>query len=140
MEVSKEILNNIAGNMESGFKCFIHRETLEVVTYRDMDEDLFYMEANPWKEEIKKIKKGKKKYIELANMDSRDSFKVMEEFANTLENNSTKIRLLTALQGKRPFANFKFQVDNSGKYREQWFAFRREKIIEWIQDRLSFES
>jgi hypothetical protein len=105
MEVPKEILNNIADSLEAGFKCFIHRETHEVVEYLDPDR---YPEIDPkdWKEEIGKIKKNKKKFIEIENMDSRESFRVMEEFAESLENSTTKIRLLTALEGHKPFAKF----------------------------------
>jgi len=61
----------------------------------------------------------------------------MEEFVDSLEDNTTKMRLLDALRGKKPFANFKYQIDNSGDYRELWFAFRLEKTIEWIRTQLA---
>ena len=138
MEVSKEILNEIADSLQSGFKCFIHRDTNEVVTY--MDPDQFPdMDLKVWKEEINKVKKNKKKFIEIERMDSSDSFRIMEEFVDTLDDNSTKIRLLTALEGHKPFANFKLQIDNSGKYREIWFAFKQQKTIEWVLDQLNLE-
>ena len=37
MELSKEILNDIAGNLDAGMKCFIHKTTHEVVTIPDED-------------------------------------------------------------------------------------------------------
>ena len=137
MEISREILNDIADSMETGFKCFLHRDTFEVVTYLD-PEQYVEMDAKDWKEAISKVRKNKKKFIEIESMTSSDSFKVMEEFVDSLENNSTKIRLLTALEGQKPFANFKHQIDNSSEYRELWFAFRRQKNIEWVQNQLSF--
>jgi hypothetical protein len=139
MEVPREILNDIADSLEAGFKCFIHRETFEVVTYLDPDR---YPDVDPndWKEEINKVKKNKKKFIEIEDMDSRESFRVMAEFAESLEHNTTKIKLLTALEGHKPFANFKHQIEHSGEYRELWFAFRTEKNIEWIQNQLHMES
>ena len=139
MEVPTETLNDIADSMEAGFKCFIHRETLEVVTYLDPDR---YPDLDPkdWKEEIGKVKKNKKYFIEIEDMDSRESFRVMAEFAESLENNTTKIKLLTALEGHKPFANFKHQIENAGEFRELWFAFRKEKNIEWIQNQLQTES
>jgi len=135
MEVSKEILYDIADSLDAGFKCFIDRQTLELVTYIDPDR---YpgMDPRDWKEEISKIKKNRNKFIEIESMDSKISFNVMEEFANSLENNPTKIRLLIALEGNKPFANFKHQIENSGVYRELWFAFRLEKNIEWVQSQL----
>ena len=137
MEVPREILNDIADSMEAWFKCFIHSDTHEVVTFLDQDR---YPDMDPkdWKEEIGKVRKNRKKFIEVENINSSDSFKVMEEFVYSLENNSTKIRFLTALEGRNPFANFKHQIENSGDYRELWFAFRREKNIEWVQNQLSF--
>jgi len=136
MEVSKEILNDIADNLEAGYKCFIHMDTCEVVTYLNPDQ---YPEMDPkdWKEEIGKVRKAKKKFIEIESMKTFQSFKVMEEFVDSLENNSTKVRLLVALEGKKPFANFKHQIENSGDYREFWFSFRRDKNIKWVQDQLS---
>src|SRR5215208_3334048 len=106
MEVSKEILNEIADSMEAGFICFIHQDSLELVTYPDTDR---YpdMDIKEWKEEISKVRKHKKKFIEIESMESSDSFKVMEQFVDTLPDSVTKIRLLTALEGHKPFANFK---------------------------------
>ncbi len=136
MEVPKEILNDIADSMEAGFKCFIHRETFEVVAYLNPDQ---YPEMDPkdWKNEIDKVRKNKKKFIEVEGMTSSDSFRVMEEFADSLENNATRVRLLTALQGRKPFANFKHQIENSGDFRNLWFEFRREKNIEWVTNQLA---
>jgi hypothetical protein len=136
MEVPREILNDIADSMEAGFKCFIHRETFEVVTYLNPDQ---YPEMDPkdWKDEIDKVRKNKKKFIEIENMTSSDSFRVMEEFTDSLDNNTTKVSLLTALQGRKPFANFKHQVETSGDFRNLWFEFRREKNIEWVANQLA---
>ena len=125
--------------MEAGFTCFIHKDTHEVVEYITEDD---YPDVDPkdWKEEKDKIKKNKKKFIEIERMNSFESFKCMEEFIHSLENIPTKNRLLQAITGRKPFANFKYQIDNSGEYRDSWFAFRREKTIEWIQNQLEFRS
>lgn len=135
MEISREILNNIADSMEAGFKCFLHRDTYEVVSYLDPER---YPDMDPgdWKEQIQKVKRNKRKFIGIEGMTSSDSFKVMEEFVDSLENNSTKVKLSTALEERKPFANFKQQVDNSSEYRELWFAFRRERNIEWVRNQL----
>ena len=137
MEVPKNILNDIAESIEAGFKCFLNRDTSEVVTYLDPDQ---YPEMNPgdWKEQINKVRKNKRKFIEIESMTSSESFKIMEEFVGAVDNDSIKIRFLTALEGQKPFASFKNQIDNSGDYRELWFAFRRRKNIEWIQNQLNF--
>jgi hypothetical protein len=138
MEISKEILNDIADSVEAGFKCFIHKETHEVVTYLDPDS---YpdMDVAAWKEEIGKVKKDRKKFIEIESMNSSERFKVMEEFVYSLEDNSTKLRLLRALEGHKPFANFKHQIENSDHERQLWFAFRREKNMQWVEHQLDLD-
>jgi hypothetical protein len=119
MEAPKEILNDIADSMEAGNKCFIHRETFEVVRYpRDLDEFAGFDDA-AWKEEKNKVKKNKKKFLEIEDMDSRHKFRVMAAFAESLEESHTKIRLITSLEGHKPFANFKHQIHSACEYREQ---------------------
>ena len=137
-KVPKHILNDIADSMEAGMSCFIHKTTFEVVSvpdggrFTEMDwED----EEGEWKEDIDKVF-GNPDYIEIEKMESSDSFKIMEDFALSLPECATKIRLVTALEGHKPFSNFNHQIHNAGKEKEQWFQFRREKEIEWVKDQL----
>lgn len=126
MKVSREILNDIADSLECGFRCFIHKSTLEVVTF--LDEDHYPdMDFEAWQEDIDRVFNNRQKYIEIDKMDSTEEFRMIEEFVHSLENNPVKTRLLQAIEGRKPFANFKHQIHNSGDYREAWFAFRRKK-------------
>mgnify|MGYP003576476668 CR=1 FL=1 len=71
-------------------------------------------------------------------MSSHDGFKVMEDFAASLPENNTKSRLFQALEGKKPFANFKIQIDRSGWYRDMWFDFRKERLIRWVERQMEY--
>jgi hypothetical protein len=42
-------------------------------------------------------------------------------------------RLEEALRRPKPFANFKFDIDNSGLYRQKWFDFKKLQMIEWVR-------
>lgn len=133
-KVPKQILNDIADSMEASMKCFIHKTTFEVVSVPD--EDRFpEMDLEGWEEDIDKVF-GNPDYIEIQKMESSDSFQVMEDFALSLPENATKIRLIAALEGHKPFGNFNHQIHNAGIEREQWFQFRRERGIEWVKDQL----
>lgn len=33
---------------------------------------------------------------------------------------------------RRPFREFKFVIDNSGIYREQWFDFKNAQLKQWV--------
>jgi hypothetical protein len=101
------------------------------------DEDRHQgIDIEAWQEDIDKVFNNHEKYIGIENMDSSESFRLMEEFVNSLGNNIIKTRLLQALEGRKPFANFGYQIDNLGNCRELWFAFRRNKTIKWVQNQL----
>ena len=84
MEVSKELLNKIADNLEMGEKCFIHKVTLEIVSYPDDYILNLDPEMNVWQEEIEKVE-SHDNYIEIEKIPSHKSFEMMEEFANSVD-------------------------------------------------------
>lgn len=60
----------------------------------------------------------------------------MENFANSLpETVGLKNQLVFALSNKKPFRQFKYLVDASGIYGDQWFAFKEERLKHWVIDR-----
>jgi hypothetical protein len=137
-KVPWKILNEIAENMEAGMKCFMHKTTYEVISIPDADQ--FYDidledEETGWKQEMDKAY-GNPDFIEIERMDSSESFRVMEDFVDFLPESATKIRLITALEGHKPFGNFKHQIENAGQERELWFKFRRARGIEWVKEQL----
>jgi len=135
VEVSRDLLNTIADNIEAGDRCFIHKVTHEIIAFPDdylLDID---PENNAWQEDIEKVESDDS-YIQIEKMSSNKYFDTMEAFANSVGERSVKIRLLTALDGRKPFANFKHQIDSSGEWRELWFEFRRQKNVEWIAKQL----
>ena len=137
-KVPKHILNTIADSMEAGMKCFIHKRTFEVIKVPDEDRFPgmeFEDEESLWKEDIDKVSDNHD-YLEIDKMESSGSFQIMEDFALSLPESATKIRLVTALEGHKPFGNFNHQIHNAGKEKEQWFQFRREREIEWVKDQL----
>ena len=59
----------------------------------------------------------------------------MVKFVEQLdEKNKLKDELIKALNRKKPFREFKFVIDNSGIYRQQWFDFKHEQLIQWVVD------
>ena len=136
MQVSNEKLKEIADNLDTGFRCYFNIETQEIVTFPD--EDRFPdMDTEDWKDDMKKVKKNRKKFKEIESMDSSESFKIMEDFIDSIDDETLKSRLTQAIEGYKPFANFQFQIDRSGPFREMWFAFKANKMIEWVNDQLS---
>ena len=138
MKVSKEVIREIIDELDTGFKCFINIETHEVVSFPD--EDRFSdMDPDDWQEFIDKVENNREKYKEIEGPTSRESFSIMEAFVDYIDSKSLKIRLLQALEGRKPFANFKLQIDNSGTYREIWFEFKRNWMNEFVSEKLHNE-
>lgn len=134
---SKEEIKEIADQLDMGFNAFYQKDTGELIFVPDLDQ--FYgMELEGWKEDFDKLKKGKKKFIEIGRMSSNDSFRVMQDFAEQVDDDSIRSMLLEALGRRKPFSNFKDASDSSGDYRELWFAFKDKRNIEWVENELKY--
>ena len=76
------------------------------------------------------------KYFMIKAVDSSASFQVMEGFAESVRDKHIRAKLIQALEGKKPFANFKWVIDNS-PVRQAWFDFRNNAYVdmakEWIE-------
>lgn len=140
ISLKPELVKEIAEMLDCGFKCYVHKETHELITIPD---ELKHpdMEFEAWEEDIEKLEENFFDYLYIEAMDSRESFSVMEDFIDEVDDKKLKNRLIYALERSKPFKNFKYEIDYSGKYREQWFTFKLQKNIEWVKDRItSFNS
>ena len=89
-----------------------------------------------WSADIEEIDNNFDDYIQIEGMESHDSFRVMEEFIDTVDNERLKEKLINALQRRKPFQNFKLTIDNSGEYRDKWFKFKEQALIDWVESQL----
>lgn len=46
------------------------------------------------------------------------------------------VRKINALNRSKPFRNFKWQIDNSGDYRQVWFDFKRRRYKEFVKKQI----
>ena len=133
MKLKQSQIREIAQELEAGMKVFINRHDLEIKSILDWEEMID--DNDLWEEEYKKIETEWTNYIEIEKLGSRESFKVMQDFAEKVDNNDLKI----VLQGKSPFANFKAIVETS-EYRNAWFEFRTLKHEEYVREILEIEN
>jgi hypothetical protein len=138
MEVPKEILKEIVDNLDMGFRVFLNTKTFEIVSFPNEDE-AFDFDAKAWKAEIKKVKNKKDYFIEIEKPGSRESYKIMEDFIYSISDTKLVEKLTQAIEGRKPFANFKFQIDQSGPFREKWFAFKENQLLDYVQHQLDVE-
>ncbi|WP_423820437.1 hypothetical protein [Salinimicrobium sp. TIG7-5_MAKvit] len=69
-------------------------------------------------------------------MHSIHSYAVMESFADQLEVDGLKKKLLAALNRPKPFRNFNYLIHQSD-FRQEWFDFRQDKNVEWVREQIS---
>ena len=137
MDLSKELISEIASELECGMFCFYHIPTGTLETHPDPDDP--YFEDEHWQEAMDKIEQDKDNYIRFEKMDSNQAYKVMESFAFSLDDTAFRDKILERLERRKPFQNFKQLVDYS-EYRQAWFDFRSQAHVEWVKEQMKNDS
>ena len=135
--LTEEQIKEIADQLDCGFCSFWHRQTGKLIFFPDFDNNPF-AESEFYEEELEEINNNFSDYVEIEKPQSSDSFRIMVKFAEQLDDkNELKYELIKALNRKKPFREFKFIIDNSGIYRQQWFDFKNEQLIQWVVDKFN---
>ena len=135
IKLADQQIKEIAENLDGGMKCFYNKQTGEIKILLDFD-NFDGADEELWEEEIKEIDEHWGDLVEFEKMSSRESFQLMVDFAESVDNPSLQDRLFIALNRTNPFRNFKWHIDNSGKYRQRWFNYKDLRYIEWVKEQL----
>ena len=133
-EELEELVPKIAESVDSGFICFLNRDTLEIEEVpKTLVEDPEEFEAltGETAESLNLKYTEWDSFITFEPLESHESFQIMEEFDENLEDKKLKGELFNALNHRRPFANFKDIIDNS-RYRQDWFDFKKQ----WLENHI----
>jgi hypothetical protein len=137
-EKYKKVVSQIADSIDAGFSCYLNPVTLEIEEiHRNMMDDHFDYEDSDSEsdEEISYKYYDWEKYIIFEPLESDESFKIMEQFAEQLSDNKLQNKLFNALNNRKPFANFKYLIDNS-LYRQDWFDFKKRRLENHVYELL----
>jgi hypothetical protein len=135
MEIDDGILKAIAEQTDMGMKCFLNKETLEVVSYPNEDQ-LFDFDENEWRDEINKVETNPGNFIEIEPMDSTAVFRAMEWFIDDIKDGKAKDKLTDAITGHKPFANFKLRLHEYPELLNEWYKFKEDCMIDFIKGQL----
>lgn len=137
MTLTKEQIKEIAENLDMGMRCFYHLKTGEIEATPDLFEgDWIGQDTGPWQETLDKLDENWGDYFEFEKMTSHESFEIMADFAEIVDNHKLQDRLFKALNKSKPFRNFKWEIDNSGEYRQKWFDFKNQRVIEFVKTQI----
>lgn len=138
-EKYRKAVAEIADGLDAGFFCFFNMDTLEV---EDVPEnllvDLEEYEENKedWEDELDLKYPTWENCMTFEPLESQESFKIMRKFTNHLKDKKLQNKLDYALNNRKPFANFKYHVDNSD-YRQDWFDFKKHCMEVHVKELLS---
>jgi uncharacterized protein UPF0158 len=135
--LSDDKIKDIAQDLDCGFICYINIQTGEHLTI-PKEYDSFEADG-AFDEDVAKVEKNKELYLKIEPPKSGEAHRIMQEFAYSLPDQiyHLKGKLIEALDNRKPFRNFKFIIDNSGEYREKWFAFREQQLIKFLKNHLA---
>lgn len=84
------------------------------------------------------IDEDQDRYEAVPRADSRESYRDMEDFINTLTDTRLRDQLEAAIRGRGAFRRFKDVLAGFPEERENWFKFKedklRERATEWLED------
>ena len=135
MKPTEEQIIKIAEELECGMNCYFNIKIgaiKKILNFNSWD----VADEEPWQEDIQEIENNYEDYIEFEGMDSHRSFNLMVDFVDEINDLQLKERLVRALNKPKPFRNFKWVIDNSGEYRQQWFDFRKSRYISWVKQQI----
>ena len=127
-----DVLAKIAESIDAGFICYLNPDTLEMEdTPKMLIEDPHeYKMITGFEPKDEKMKHNDwEQFYTFEPLESFESFKIMEGFADSLEEDKFRKQLFHALNHRKPFASFKWKIDNS-IYRQDWFDFKQK----WLEN------
>ena len=114
----------------------------EASRYAEDDEEIITREDLPdWqKSEIEVAKNirnnNTERYINIPEKPTYESYNMMVDFAEGVEDELLREKLNIALDGKGAFWRFKRVIGDYPDYKKKWYVFKekamKEEIIEWL--------
>ena len=109
----------------------------------EVEEALAMSDLQDWEKEmvsqILRIESGLgTTVIEIPPEDSREGYRDMEAFIESVGDSPLKRRLADAIAGGRPFRRFKDVIAAYPEERERWFAFQdarqHQRMLDWLEE------
>jgi len=136
MKLTEKQIEEIADNLDCGMRCFYNLKTSEIKTILNFDSWIG-ADEKPWEEDSKEIDENWGDYFEFVGFESHESFQIMADFAESVDDSRLQEKLIKALNRPKPFQNFKWQINNSGDYRQQWFDYKKIRYIEHVKEQIN---
>ncbi len=135
--ITSEKIKEIAGELDTGMLCFYHIVTGEIESYPDELKGHSGFDEELWQDIIDKVESNYGEYIRFEGMESSESFQMMESFIAHIKDKKISLDLEEAIHLRKPFQNFKNRLYDYPEVLEDWYTFKDEQIINWVQEQLT---
>jgi hypothetical protein len=140
LKIDLDKLINALEDHSDSFDYFLDLENGNVISLsKDFSEEEFEedpIDVNGYNHEI--VENNRDRFIFINPIDSRESFKIMEDFVSTILNDLIKNTLNIALSKRKPFRNFKDELNHLPEIQKEWHKYHdiEMEIIacEWLKD------
>lgn len=136
-----KVVSEIADSLDAGFVCFLNMKTLET---EDIPKEMLHDPEDFEDMTGESFESMNFQYPEWEHcmtfepLESHESFKIMRSFTDSLKDRMLQNRLANALDNHKPFANFKFIIDNSA-HRQDWFDFKKHYLENHVKELINLE-
>lgn len=140
-EKYKKVVSEIADSIDAGLVCYLNPETLETeeIPKNMLNDPNEFEEITGDTLDSRNLKHNEwKNCITFEPLESHESFKIMEQFADNMDDIKFHEKLINILNRRKPFANFKAIIDNS-LYRQNWFDFKTQWLENHVKELLLME-
>jgi hypothetical protein len=135
MKPTENQIKEIAELLDCGMQIFYHIKNGEIKEIPDFIDEIDSSE-NPWNNDLDVIYENRNDYFEFKAMSSYDSYQIMVDFTENVENEIVQHKLLKSLNRSKPFRHFKQQIENTEKYLEKWYVFKEQHYIQWVKNQI----
>lgn len=130
--LNQEQIRDIAQEIDCGQTCYFNKKNGKTISIPNFEDDVSYYKRM-FKDELQEVKRNAGDILEIHPPNSRESFRIMRNFIAQLDNKRLAAQLSYALENRKPFRAFNALIDDSGPYRQQWFDFKEEQLIELVK-------
>lgn len=126
----EDIADALEGAMD-GWSQYLNTETLEIISLADEDNGWIGREEED--EELAEEIEYSDKYVRIPNQYEIHEYRIMENFAYEVPNQKHREKLLCALRGRKPYRNFKDEINYLGM-EEAYYGYRSLAFYKMAQE------
>lgn len=133
IEPTEEQIKEITEKFDTGLLPYFNIRTGEIEATPDFEE-LLGDEIDPnWQKIVAQAEENPHDWVTFEKFESWESYKMMESFIASVDDEKLRQELYTAIQKRKPLSSFKYVIDGAGEYRQQWFNFKETYLMNHVR-------